>query len=370
MNRIDQIPADAPELAQPGPYPVGVETLHFTNPDQVDVLRSQPGLQRADRPLTVELWYPAQAGTPSGTVYTTLLRDGHGLVRLHGAACRDAVQAVGSFPLVIISHGYPGNRLLMGHLGEKLASHGYVVASLDHTDSTYADKGALASTLVNRPADTAYARRVLHDRADCSRTAIIGYSMGGYGALVSGGAAISPEALVMDEAPPHGLWDFALTPKVDPSLKAIIPIGPWGRHRGLWDGDGMAQLKVPMLVMAGSADDISGYESGMRKIFTEATGVSRHLLTFEGAGHNAAAPYPAPAEAFAPSPHLDFLPAEHYADPVWDTVRMNSIAQHFARAFLDLHLKGETDKAAYLDGSWKGTTPDLRRGLIWESLAP
>ena len=169
MNRIDQIPADAPELAQPGPYPVGVETLHFTNPDQVDVLRSQPGLQRADRPLTVELWYPAQAGTPSGTVYTTLLRDGHGLGRLHGAACREAVQAVGSFPLVIISHGY-------------------VVASLDHTDSTYADKGALASTLVNRPADTAYARRVLHDRADCSRTAIIGYSMGGYGALVSGGA--------------------------------------------------------------------------------------------------------------------------------------------------------------------------------------
>ena len=28
---------------------------------------------------------------------------------------------------------------------------------------------------------------------------------------------------------------------------------------------------------------------------------------------------------------------------------MNNILQHFATAFLDLHLKGDADKAAYLD---------------------
>jgi hypothetical protein len=125
-----------------------------------------------------------------------------------------------------------------------------------------------------------------------------------------------------------------------------------------------------MLLMAGSADDISDYAGGMRLMFDEARGVSRHLVTFEGAGHNAAAPYPAPAEAFEPSPHLEFLPAEHYADPVWDTCRMNSIAQHFARAFLDLHLKGDAAKAAYLDGAFKGFAPGANRGLILESLNP
>ena len=55
---------------------------------------------------------------------------------------------------VIISHGYPGNRYLLSHLGENLASKGYVVASIDHkSDSTYDDQTGLASTLYNRPLD-------------------------------------------------------------------------------------------------------------------------------------------------------------------------------------------------------------------------
>ena len=113
-----------------------------------------------------------------------------------------------------------------------------------------------------------------------------------------------------------------------------------------------------------------GNTAGRIADIAEATGVPRHLLTFVNAGHNAAAPYPAPAESWAPSAHLDFVPFDHYADPVWDTLRMNNIAQHFARAFLDLHLKGEREKAAHLDGSFKGFGPGTDRGLIWESLAP
>lgn len=369
MNRIDQTHPDAPDLAAFGPHPVGVETLHLTNPDQIDVLHSETEIRRYDRPLAVELWYPAVPGTSPGTSYATLLRDGHRPVTLHGSACRNAAQAEGEFPLVILSHGYPGNRMLMSHFGEKLASRGYVVASIDHTDSTYADKGTFASTLVNRPLDTSFVARALRPRADASRRAIIGYSMGGYGALVAAGAAVSEAALRMDNAPPNGLWDACRAPMVDPGLKAILPIGPWGCQHGVWDSEGLAGLAVPMLLMAGSADGVSGYETGMRRIFEEAARAPRHLLTFELAGHNAAAPYPAPKEAFEPSPHLDFLPAEHYADPVWDTLRMNSIAQHFAVAFLDLHLKGDTAKAAYLDGRWKGFAPGANRGLIWESLA-
>ncbi len=370
MNRIDLTRPDAPTLAHPGPHPVGVETLHLVNPGQIDVPGSTDRIRRADRALTVELWYPAQPGTGENAPYRTLLRDGQGLVTLQGAARRRAMQAEGAFPLVVLSHGYPGNRMLLSHFGEKLASQGYVVASVDHTDSTYADKGALASTLVNRPLDTAFVKAALAGRADTAAWAIIGYSMGGYGALVSGGAGVAEAALTMDGAPPHGLWAIHRTPVVDPGLRAIIPIGPWGRQHGLWDAAGLAQLAVPMLLMAGSLDEISGYDTGMRRIFAEATGVPRHLLTFVNAGHNAAAPYPAPAESWAASPYLDFVPFDHYADPVWDTLRMNNIAQHFARAFLDLHLKGEREKAAHLDGSFKGFGPGTDRGLIWESLAP
>lgn len=366
MNRIDQVHKDAPERAGYGPHPVGVETLHLVNPGQIDVLRSAHRTRRADRPLTVELWYPARAGTKAGTIYRTLLRDGHRWVELAGRACRDASRAEGEYPLVILSHGYPGNRMLMSHFGETLASRGYVVASIDHRDSTYADLGAFASTLVNRPRDTKFVRLALRGRADIGCCAIIGYSMGGYGALVAGGAAVARAALGLQGAPRAALWAEAMAPEVDPALKAIIAIGPWGRHRGLWDAAGMAGLRVPMLLMAGSADEISGYGDGMRLIFQEAVSVPRHLLTFQGAGHNAAAPYPAPAEAHEPSPHLDFLPAEHYADPVWDTVLMNSIAQHHALAFLDQHLKGDPSGAAVFASPLAEPFP----GLTLETLMP
>ena len=67
---------------------------------------------------------------------------------------RDAAPRTGErYPLVIASHGYPGNRFLLSHLTENLASKGYIVASIDHRDSTYRDKTVFGSTLVNRPLD-------------------------------------------------------------------------------------------------------------------------------------------------------------------------------------------------------------------------
>ncbi|MEZ5791977.1 MAG: hypothetical protein R3D34_14755 [Nitratireductor sp.] len=56
---------------------------------------------------------------------------------------------------------------------------------------------------------------------------------------------------------------------------------------------------------------------------------------------------------------LDFVPFEHYADPVWDTVRMNNIAQHYATAFFSLHLKHESEWQRI----WKSRTPLVGIGL-------
>jgi predicted dienelactone hydrolase len=129
----------------------------------------------------------------------------------------------------------------------------------------------------------------------------------------------------------------------------------------------MAGLSVPALIIAGSADEVSGYDTGMRRIFEEAVGVQRHLLTFQGAGHNAGAPIQAPVESWLPSPHLPFVPFEHYADAVWDTVRMNNIAQHYVTAFLDRHMKG-ADTMPYLAPGFHGFAPGKSEGLRWETL--
>ena len=330
LNRIDGMRPDGPGF---GALAVGVRTLDLVHAGRPDVLRG--GVR--DRLLRVEYWYPAVAG--GGAEYPTLLRDGRCEVVLRGRAGRGAEALGGVFPLVILSHGFPGNRMLMSHFGEFLASHGYRVASIDHEDSTYGDAAylggkAFPSTLVNRAADTGFVAGELG--GDC---AVIGYSMGGYGALVAGGARLSAKA--RDWARGEG---FALPlPEVPARLKAIVPIGPWGRQRDLWDGSGMAELAVPMFLMAGSEDGVSDYAS-MRRIWEEAR-LERHLLTFLGAGHNAAAPIPAPREAWARSEALSFVPFDHYADAVWDTLRMNNIAQGYALWFLDRHLKGAVEEA-------------------------
>ena len=112
------------------------------------------------------------------------------------------------------------------------------------------------------------------------------------------------------------------------------------------------------MIVAGGQDDVSEYPY-IRNIFEETTGTDRYLLTLESANHNAAAPMPAPAESYAVSEKLGWAPFEHYADAVWDTTRMNNILQHFATAFLDLHLKGDSAKADYLD------LVEVAEGGVW-----
>lgn len=406
-NRIDTIRPDAPALAAHGDYAVGVRTFRLSDPDRIDILNvTEDAIPTYDRPLTVELWYPAAEGTASGTVYDTVIRDGQTATQLQGMAARDATPISGeTFPVVVISHGYPGNRMLMSHLGENLASKGYVTVSIDHTDSTYSDQSAFGSTLVNRPLDQRFVLDQMGEAdvigadiaaiADTSNAAVIGYSMGGYGALIYGGAGVTQTSVDYSWGAPRGLLGAhlagsdthaALTD--DPRLKALIAIGPWGRNRAFWDADGMSGISRPLLLIAGGADDVSEYPA-MRAMFDEATGTDRHLLTFNHANHNAAAPMPAPEEAWQPVETLDFVPFEHYADAVWDNVRMNNIAQHFATAFLDLHLKDEADKAAYFDlvpnsddgvvslnedgtekedhSYWTGFAPRTAKGLRFET---
>ena len=106
-NPIDQTRPDAPELAAFGDHAIGVRTLDFTHPGQIDVLNvTDAATPTYDRPLTVEIWYPAATGTSPGTAYDTVIRDGRTATTLSGRAARDAAPATGqTFPLVIISHG-------------------------------------------------------------------------------------------------------------------------------------------------------------------------------------------------------------------------------------------------------------------------
>ncbi|MDH4482132.1 MAG: hypothetical protein QE279_05420 [Rhodoferax sp.] len=159
-NRIDTIRSDAPELARYGTFAVGVKTAELSHPQQLDIAKYKAGAPMPvyDRPLTVEVWYPAQlaVGQAPGGSLRAIIRDGQAEVSLRGRAVRDAAPAPagGPFPPLIVSHGYPGNRFLLSHLAENMASKGYVVASIDHTDSTYDSQGPPAGLARSTPRAT------------------------------------------------------------------------------------------------------------------------------------------------------------------------------------------------------------------------
>jgi predicted dienelactone hydrolase len=126
------------KLPQPtGPYPVGIVDRQLT-----DKSRS--------RKLMVSVWYPAaQSGTPAPlTHYPDEVAAGMGNVSgLPGvvlqhlryftvAASENAPVLINStpFPVLVFSHATVGLRLQSSTILQELASWGYVVVAIDHTD--------------------------------------------------------------------------------------------------------------------------------------------------------------------------------------------------------------------------------------------
>ncbi len=377
-------PADAPELAHRGPYKVGVRTLELVHPGQPDILKFDKETKKAplyDRKLTLEIWYPAVVpdGAKELTSYTSPMpRSWPGLpasFEIPGKAQRDAPPAAdgGPFPLVIVSHGYPGSRTFLTYLTENLASKGYVVAAIDHTDSVFGAIREFPSTLLNRSKDQWFtidqigrlAREPGHflkGIADASRAAIVGYSMGGYGALASAGAGYSRKSAVANLVPGGYLEELmagnpGFHSRKRDALKAIVAIAPWGAQPPInsWDAEGLAAIRVPALFIAGDQDDVSGFEQGTRKAFEGAVNSDRYLLVYENARHNTGG-NPAPPEAQGSFAALAF-----FDEPVWRKDRIAAINQHFITAFLDLHLKGDPSRRAFLD------VPEKANGLKWNA---
>ncbi len=391
----DALP-NAPELSARGTYKVGVRTLDFIHKDQVDVLKSNDGVDPLyDRKLRVEVWYPARIaeGAKESVIYDQVMGLSNNPKRIlipftfTGRALRDAAPMLGdgAFPLVIVSHGYPGSRLIFTYLTENLASKGYVVVSIDHTESTFRDLSAFPSTLLNRSKDQLFilnqmaelgkptSKNFLAGLVDADHTALIGYSMGGYGVLNAAGAGYSQQLVTFFETSTEGSKAIEVRTSHHPDYKAsydrriraVVAFAPWGMERGVWDAEGLQGLKVPTFFVAGSQDDVSGYEKGVKAIYLGAVNADRYLLTYQNARHNTA-PNPPPPESLRPDLVDEY---NFYAETSWSEYRINNINQHFVTAFLGIHLKNQ-DYGKFLDvnpnsneKNWTGFKPRTSTGL-------
>jgi predicted dienelactone hydrolase len=281
-------------------------------------------------------------------------------VSTEGLAVQGAAPAPGRFPLVIVSHGYRGWPESMSYITENLASKGYAVAGIDHGDLPFTDAAGFGTSFAltastrarDQQAVLAHLARLASSRLnqlagsiDAERVALIGYSMGGFGALATAGAGYDPESAAYRSLG-SALSDQADGQRAaDPRIRAVVAIAPWGAqppHRA-WSAASMKRLRAPLMVIAGEQDDISGYADGIRWVFDHATSSDRHLLLYRNARHNVGG-NPVPEQAKA-----SFQFREMFEEPVWRGDRINAINQHFITAFLNRHLKNDAAATAFLE---------------------
>lgn len=373
---------DAPELAHLGSFAVGIRSLQLVQPDQPALLEFDPKTGKAplqDRRLTVDVWYPAKptSGAKPETYTAAFTAESPGAppvkFSVTGLAIRGAAPAGGGYPLIIVSHGYGNAPAAMAWLTENLASKGYVVAAIHHEDPPFGDRAKFLWPFFRRPLDIAFVAASLQSSLakegliDPLRTALIGYSMGSYGVLASGGATLDPAAVAQIPGGymvPYGRGGEKASDVHVKNLKAIVALAAGGTA---WGSDGAATITAPLLLIAGDADHTVDYLTGGRALFESAARSHRYLLTFKGAGHNIGLG-PTPASMRQSLWDLDW-----FEDPVWRKERILAINLHFITAFLDLYLKGDRSRAAYLDvplaesseGTW--TAPESAR---WGDYSP
>lgn len=357
-----QQPAVMPDLALNGEFPVGVTTFEVTNIDAFNIktFKQQP------RNLTLELWYPSQSSHKKPATYRSVTRL-HKPYELLGNAYRNTEPVdKGQFPLVIISHGYTGDRTIMFYLAEHLASHGYVVAAIDHTDSTNAEVNFIKSpysgfpsTLLNRAKDQQFVMDYLTTQntlfkhiINTNSAAVIGYSMGGYGAIntVGGCYSFNQQSLSILGFPAEQQETMSKLlnycngglPKVDKRWQAMVAFAPWGQELNLHDTKALNNISVPSLFVSGDQDDISGFEQGVKKLFNQTNNNHKYMMVYHNARHNIAQ-HPTPSIAYEHEGDLG-----HYFEPAWNNEQITRINEHMVLAFLDCYVKKNQQRCHYL----------------------
>ncbi|MFM7448710.1 MAG: alpha/beta hydrolase [Leptolyngbyaceae cyanobacterium] len=192
-------------------------------------------------------------------------------------------------PIVLISHGLGSSPAAFAYLGTHLASHGFAVAIPEHLGSGAQQARALITGLsshyvrlnsfVERPLDIKQVIDYLETRSqtdlagrlDLSRIGVMGHSFGGYTALISAGATLNlarihlactdPMRVRLDLSYSFQCLNEALPKNFDTRflgdarIKASLALNPVASV--VFGPEGMGTLKVPTMLVGGSADIIA-----------------------------------------------------------------------------------------------------------------
>ena len=365
--------------APTGPYAVGRVTHRWLDESRPEPLTDAPGDHRA---VIAHVWYPAQptgaakpahylpvwevlrpalAASPEFGLFNAWAV---GLVRAHARPEAPPARTDGAFPVLLFLPGNRTNAGLYAVLLEDLASHGYVVAAIDHpydVEAVLLPNGQVARfsaatwpapeasmVVETEPHAEIYRQRVevraqdavfvlnhlaqlpgealLAGQLDLTRVGIFGHSVGGVAAPracqldARFGACLNLDGLTAGmpfylAADGRGLSQpfLMLTKPSDLPAPSDADLAHWGLSRAAWE--------------AGAAR--AAAQQAER--FRAATGGS-YRLTLSGAAH----------DSFTDAPLL--MPAWLNARQP-EAARHAEIARHYARAFFDHYLLADTGVA-------------------------
>ncbi|WP_373524714.1 alpha/beta hydrolase [Nostoc sp.] len=188
-------------------------------------------------------------------------------------------------PIIVFSHGFGSVRTDLRYLAKHLASHGYVVAALEHPGSNKANtdlafqgktRAVKPQEFLYRPQDISFvldeleklnqtANNPLQGKLATNKAMVVGYSFGGGTALALAGAELQLERLkqrckknlavlslgegmqcIAQELPENS---YQLR---DTRIKQAIALNPTTSL--IFGETGLTKVQVPTLVLAGSAD--------------------------------------------------------------------------------------------------------------------
>jgi predicted dienelactone hydrolase len=360
---------ERPELARTGAFGVGTVVRDFVLQPRLRITTVSAvtgNLPTEPRSVKVRFWYPAQVAERAPRVRYThdVMLPGKPVFvwSTQGIAADGAPVVAGKrYPLILFSHGYGAWSEYASNLAEGLAAKGYVVAAIDHADMPFDSMRtfllSFGNVLIDRVRDQREVLGLILKQAgsektgyasiiDADKVGLMAHSMGGYGAFATAGAPYDPGSKVINQLPAAAQKAALQTdPAITSRIKALVALSPWGGQpdNRVWAADGLAQVKIPVLMIAGDQDDVVNFKQGVSWVFDNLKGTDRRLLVYREARHNIVG-NPVPLDDDS-----DFQMLEFFSEPVWRTERLNMINQHFISAFFDLTLKGDQSKAPYLD---------------------
>ncbi|MCT7950560.1 alpha/beta hydrolase [Ancylothrix sp. C2] len=279
-------------------------------------------------------------------------------------------------PVIVISHGLGSARKTFQYLAEHLASYGFFVAVPQHPGSDVdqlqalingtASEVAEPTEFLDRPLDIKYLLDSLTslEKTDFSLTGklnlqqvgVVGQSFGGYTALALAGAPIDFQELQKDCELPNESWNISLLLQCraqilppaeyslnDSRIKAIIAINPI--NSSVLGQKSIEQIKVPVMLIAGSADTAAPALPEQIEPFTWLKTINKYLVLINNSTHfstlaeadlpGGGGVVPIPSEVIGPSPSL----ARRYV-------------QALGLAFFQTYLANREEYRPYLQASY------------------